>query len=104
MNDNKLHPDEIAGYRYAKRRKLVNPEVIQAFMDGCDYKNNGLIVNRLESVLESVTKEMQIHGRRADPREVDSKDAKTTHTFLIDMKDRLHLVHEMMKLYKEEVS
>ena len=104
MNDNELHPDEIAAYKYSKNVQMVEKRIINAFMDGCEHKDKEPIVKRLESVLVSVTKEMQLHGRRADPREVNSKKEKEIHAFLIDMKDKLHLVHEMMKLYKEEAS
>ena len=100
MSEIKLQPDEIAAYKYSKSVKMVETRIINAFMDGCEHKDNEPIVKRLASILVSVKEQMHHHAQK-ERLEVHSQKESSTHKFLIEVKDNLEMSLHMMKNYNE---
>lgn len=103
MSDNKLHPDEIAGYRYAKSRKIIEEKVIKAFVDGCEHKNNEPIVKRLESIVVTLNEELQskLQGKRV--RDVNEQRYSDDFKFIRDIKHELQVIQAQLKNYKKDL-
>lgn len=103
MSEIKLQPDEIAAYKYAKYRKIINEDVIKSFIGGCEHKNNEPIVKRLESIVVTLNEELQgkLQGKRV--RDVNEQRYSDDAKFIRDIKHELQVIQAQLKNYKKDL-